>query len=212
MGTMVRNIFIALGTVLLTFMSITPVVSAESALPALVISEVKIRNDSAGFNEFIELYNPSGESTDLSQYYIEYASSPTPTTDMFKRFVIASGLLESAHSLVLAKDNLDPMFIDAIESPFSSLSDDGGTVRILDTSEQVIDSISWTKTQSLAIGNIKYQCTMANTICNANKSQSFTREIVDDQCDFIIDASWSLVEPSPVSSPLLPIPPPVVED
>ncbi len=177
--------------------------------PALIISEVKIRNDTAGFDEFIELYNPGVEPVSLNDYFIGFVNSPAPSADqLFAEFVIGEGLLPAGESFVLAKNELDLNLPKSKKSPFASLSDSGGTLRITDAQDEIIDQFAWTATASLAIAPVQFLCTTSNTTCNANKSQSFTRG-KDDQDNYLLaNPSWQLVAPSPLSVDLLPLPVP----
>src|SRR3989344_7781754 len=128
--------------------------------PPLIITEVKIRNDTAGLDEFIEIYNPSTDPVSLNDYFIGYINTPSPTADQqFTTAVIADGLLPAGQGLILAKHELDINMPNAKKSPFSSLSDSGGTLRITNAADTVIDQFTWTSTLSLAIDPIQYLCT-----------------------------------------------------
>src|SRR5688572_14161342 len=112
--------------------------------PSLIFTEIKIRNDLAGFDEFIEIYNSSSEPVSLGDYFIGYINSPNPTSDqVFATSVVAEGLLVAGESLVLAKNELDPNLPNAKKSPFSSLSDSGGTLRLSDEDGAIIDQFAW---------------------------------------------------------------------
>src|SRR3989344_4335765 len=77
--------------------------------PSLIISEVKVRNDTTGFDEFIELYNPTTEPVALNDYFIGYANTPAPAVDqVFATSVIGDGLLPAGESILLAKNETDP--------------------------------------------------------------------------------------------------------
>lgn len=177
--------------------------------PALIISEVKIRNDTAGFDEFIEFYNPGIDPVSLNDYFIGYVNSPAPSAEqVFAKSVIGEGLLPAGESFVLAKNELDPNLPKSKKSPFASLSDSGGTLRITDAQDEIIDQFAWTATASLAIAPVQFLCTSSNTTCNANKAQSFTRD-KDDQDDYILaNPLWLLATPTPLSVDLMPLPVP----
>src|SRR5689334_21968054 len=100
---------------------------------ALIISEVKVKNDVAGFDEYIELYNSGSEAISLNNYFIGYTNTATPATGQaLNTFVLAQGLLEAGKSIVLAKNESDLHLPYALKSPFSSLSDSAGTLQLTD--------------------------------------------------------------------------------
>lgn len=176
--------------------------------PSLIMSEVKVRNDSTGFDEFIELYNPSSSPVSLNDYFIGYANTANPTTGVsFDRFVIAQGLLEPGQSFVLAKNDTDPHLSLVQKSPFTSLSDSGGTLQLSTSTGAVIDELRWTSTASAATSGVVY---MPGT--TAARSQSITRSKTTETTYSITPANWLLAIPSPTSSSLLPLLPTVIEE
>ena len=180
--------------------------------PPLIITEVKIRNDTAGLDEFIEIYNPSTDPVSLNDYFIGYINTPSPTADQqFTTAVIADGLLPAGQGLILAKHELDINMPNAKKSPFSSLSDSGGTLRITNAADTVIDQFTWTSTLSLAIDPIQYLCTSSTVACNVNKTQSFSRMKDPNDQFVLVSPTWQLDVPSPQSAALLPLPPPPTE-
>lgn len=194
---------------LATTLPLTSVAAVFALTPALIISEVKIRNDTAGFDEFIELYNPGIELVSLNEYFIGYINMSAPAANQqFTEAVIGDGLLPGGQSIVLAKNELDPNLPESRKSPFSSLSDSGGTLRITDNNNTILDRFSWTSTESLAVAPITYLCISSTVACNLTRAQSFTRAR-DLNADYMIDSpSWSLGIPHPESRVLLPLPTP----
>lgn len=177
--------------------------------PALIISELKIRNDTTvgGLDEFIEIFNPGLNVVNLNNYLIGYTNTPSPAVDQqLSTFVIADGMLEPGKSLLLAKNDTDPNLPHAKKLPFSSLSDSGGTLRIIDAQNTIIDQVAWTSTQSLAIAPVQYQCTASNTGCNANKSQSLNRTKDSAGQYLLTNPGWQLAAPSPHSDEILAVP------
>lgn len=171
----------------------------------IIISEVKIKNDTAGYDEYIELYNPTPESVALNTLYIGYLNSATPAVgQIFSRYVIAEGLLEPGNYLLLAKNNTNAHMPLSQISPFSSLSDGSGTIQITDEAGVVLDQVSWTATSPLAVNGVIYA-----PGTTASKSQSLTRSRASDGTYQIAPAVWEQSIPSPASSNLLPFPPEV---
>lgn len=190
--------------VLVAVVGMPQFVQAEA--PSLVFSEVKIRNDTAGFDEYIEITNVSDYSVSLNDYFVAYANSPTATPDQFNKAVIATGLLNANQSIVLAKNEADPNLAHALKSPFASLSDSGGLLRLLDSNNTTIDQLAWTATQSAASAPTLY---LPNT--TATKSQSFQRGKTTDGHYLVNNPTWSLLAPTPHGDTLLPLPIPEPE-
>lgn len=117
-------------------------------------------------------------------------------------------MLSAGESFVLAKNELDPNLPDSKKSPFSSLSDSGGTLRITDSQDNVIDQFSWTSTAGLAIPPVQYLCTTSTVACNANKAQSFLRQQDENDDYVLVDATWQFGEPTPTSFVLSALPAP----
>jgi hypothetical protein len=205
-------------------------VAAENApAPSLIITEVKIRYDTAvpfDYDEFIELYNASEVSVDLAGFYLEYynATNPIPTQQPVQKPLFQS-LLGAGEHLILAKQPLQ--IPDSQQSPFSSLSDSGGRLRLTTSEGDVIDEIAWTNSSLLATSEgtypvIVYQCNSSTVLCSSNRSKSISRS-QDSDGKYVVStsASWSLVVPSPQSSELLeypahdpspnPVPDPIIE-
>ncbi len=174
--------------------------------PALIITEIKVRNDTEGYDEFIELFNPGSEPVSLNNYFIGYINTPNPTiSQAFDRSVIGQGQLEAGQYFLLAKNELDPHLPLAQKSPFSSLSDSGGTVQLSDEAGNVVDEVRWSSTVSVATGTIVY---MPGT--TQGKSQTITRSKTQDLYE-ISPANWQLASPTPESHSLLPLPPELID-
>lgn len=178
-----------------------------SQLPQLIISEVKVKNDTSpgGYNEFIELYNAAETSLNLNQFVIEYYNSPAPSADAtpIKKVVIADNLMLAGQFLVFAA-NADQI-PSALDSPFSSLSDSGGLIRVASTDGTLQDQVAWTSTSSLAIAPVLYLSSSTS-----NKTQSFTRQSDSQGSLVLANSDWKLLTPSPHADELsaVPIPEP----
>lgn len=187
-------------------------VSAES-MPAIIITEVKVRNDTTsdgGLNEFIELYNPGTEPVSLNEYFMNFTSTSPPIFDSKKATVIATGLLPAGKSLVLAKDNLDLNLPNSLKSSFSNLNDAGGTLQITDLTGNVLDQFTWSSTLPV-VAPVQHICILANDVCDISRTQSFGRSKDSDDNYEIANPLWVLGDPTPESTTLLPLPEPSPE-
>jgi hypothetical protein len=204
----------SLATIVFTFsLLVTPSqVMASNALPAsLIFTEVKVRADTSNIqdkDEFIELYNAGLVQLPLQNYVIEYfnVTNPLESQQPIQKFISEKVLAPGGH-IVLAKQ--PTKITNSIPTPYSSLSDSGGRLRLVTIEGDVIDEIAWTNTASLATTSedeppIVYQCNTSNALCNANRTQSIHRQVNDDI--YMLEApSWQLGIASPVSDELLPV-------
>ena len=134
MPLMLRVVNILLASVLLAPLLFGGFVHAEeSGAIVPLFNEVKVRFDSSNpldVDEYIEIVNPFTEAIDLNRYVIEYFNTTNPSASQQPtQKPIADGLLGPGSSVVLAK-NLDQIE-DALQSPFSSLTDTGGRLHPL---------------------------------------------------------------------------------
>lgn len=174
----------------------TWLVSAQGVLPpTLVISELKVRNDAAGYDEFIELYNNTEESLALSDYLLQYQNA----SGVIDQKPVSTSSLLAHSSVVFAKK--PSQIPDSIQSPFTNLTDGGGALRILDLEGNVVDEIGWTSTAGLAtsvgITPVVIACTA--TGCSG---KSIQRSKSEDEAYTALD-TWQLAAPTPQSSELL---------
>lgn len=180
----------------------------EAASPSLIITEIKIKNDTApgGFNEFIELYNADITSLDLNDYTIEYFNNPSPAAadQPIKKVVVADGQLLPTQAIVLAADT--SQIPGSLASPFSSLADSGGLVRLYDLEGNLQDQVSWTSTSSLAISPVVFLSTSTS-----NKPNSFIRSLDEQSSPELTDPQWQLLTPTPHADSLTPVPEPEPE-
>ncbi len=168
----------------------TSTVYAEESIGPLIISELKVRNDTAGYDEFIEIFNASTQPVELSRYRIEYFNTPTGQART-AHSVIDSGILAAGEYFVLAKNT--SQILHAKQSPFSSLLDSGGQIQIVEiTSGLVIDKIAWTSTAGQATSGI-----VLVSVSSSDKSITTTINEHDS-------LQRLLAVPSPQSSVLLP--------
>lgn len=122
----------------------TPVDALDNVETTLVFTEVKFKNDANNYDEYIELYNTSSEPISLAGYSLAYFNSPNPSVEQKPTIQIIGNMsLGSGEFLVLAKQTVQ--IPGSLKSPFNSLVDSGGILRIIDTgSDKIVDEIKWT--------------------------------------------------------------------
>lgn len=209
---MVKLIYSLLAIVFMVSFTFAPVANAATAIPvSLIFTEVKVRADSANLqdtDEFIELFNASLTPLSLSDYVMEYFNTTIPTeTQIPTQKAFSDKILAPGGQLILAKQ--PTKIINSIATPFNSLSDTGGRLRLVTMEGDIIDEVAWTNVQSSATGTgvypaIVHQCNTSNAVCNANRIQSFSRQQTTGL--YVLDhPMWQLGVMSPVSNELLPV-------
>jgi len=184
-------------------------VSAETP-PKLLFTEVKLRFDTTNpldYDEFIELYNASADPVLLSDYGLEYFNVTTPTDSLQPvQKSISTEMLAVGQYLVLAKQPVQ--IINSKQSPFSSLADTGGRLRLVTTEGVIVDEIAWTNASTNATAEgvyptVTYQCNSSTVLCNSNRVQSITRTKDAEGNHVLANPEWQLTTSSPMSSELL---------
>lgn len=140
-------------------------VRARAASPNVVISEVAMGSSVSASDEFVELYNNSADSVDISSWKLEYKSA-TGTSWQSKSEVV-DGETVTGHGFYVFKTS--------DKSLSSGLAQAGGNLRLVDKSGQVIDSLAW--------GNGNAPEVTATDACA--QSQSLTRAYDDSSQKFI---------------------------
>ena len=190
-------------------------VFADVVTPQLIFSELKVRTDTTNLldtDEFIEIYNVTDQPVDLANYNLEYFNATVPAvTQQPVQKPLPEYLLDTNSHLTLAKQPVQ--IAHSTQSPFSSLSDSGGRLRLVTTEGLIVDEIAWTNTQANASGigvypNVMYQCNSSTALCNGNRTQSFSRIQTIDGAYVLENPDWQLSQPSPSSSELLAYPMP----
>lgn len=178
-----------------------------------MFNEIKVRADTNNLldvDEFIEIINPYTQDLDLNAYSLEYFNATNPTAaQQPSQKPIADGVITAGSHLVLAKQPAQIPF--SMQSPFSSLSDTGGRLRLVTAEGDIVDEIAWTNASSLATAAgvapaVMYQCNSSSALCAANRIQSFGRQLAADNTFVLTAPAWLLGQPSPISAELLPVP------
>lgn len=185
-------------------------VSAEEPVANnLIFSELKVRNDVSGYNEFFELHNPNPYPVDLSQYEVAYFNhiDPIPgvSPNSVKPLVTgAADIMPYAH-LVFGKDTDGVM----LPPPFTSLLDATGTLRLIyvsDDGRQVVDEVAWT---NKLIESSMHERPFVLTTCSdqsqncSDTTLSFTRYSASGGLYADFPGMWSALPPSPWQSVVL---------
>lgn len=122
-------------------LAVTSQVADDVILEDLIFSEIKIKNDASGYDEFVELYNNGLEDVDLSLFSIVYYNVSAPDDDQVpsseKSVSVEPLLLEPAAYYILAKQ--PSQIAESVESPFSSLKDSEGTLVLVGPDDLVVD-------------------------------------------------------------------------
>jgi hypothetical protein len=189
--------------------------------PSLIISEIKIRNDTNGYDEFIELFNPGTLPAPLSQYFVEYfnTSNASATSTVHTKAAVGSdGYLEPNKFFVLAKQI--GQITDSQKSPFTNLADGGGTVRVLATDGNILDGVSWVSNSTISTESLGRQAD-ANGLPLAGDAV-WTKQTPTPHSDTILASlPPEILPPAEPTLPLAPIPvaedsptppPPVIEE
>ena len=183
----------AVGIAVFPWPAVALTLEEESELPdTLLFSEVKVKNDADGYNEFIELYNNSGEDLDLSLYSLNYFNNPEPTSVALptKTLQLPGVTLLSDDFLVLARDSLQITGSVALTS-ITSLADAGGLLRLIGPGEetdttQTYDELVWKDSSPPSGGYV--------TPSNVESLQ----RAVDENSELVATApQWLTAEPTP---------------
>ncbi len=178
----------------------TEVLPATPSVIHPLITELKVRNDSTGYDEFIELYNPSDTSIDLSLYALHYYNvlNPGPAVVPSKKTFGTSEieLAPYTHTLFMKK----PTVLGAFTLSSSWLDANGIVQLVYGADEHVVDQIGWTNNiEAATVQNVfppvLLHCTEGSS-CTAS-TQSFTRFQNEAGVYSMEHPQWALHEPSP---------------
>ncbi|MDB5166348.1 MAG: Non specific extracellular endonuclease cleaving [Candidatus Saccharibacteria bacterium] len=221
-----RGINIAIVTALMCMMSGT--VSADSE-GAFVISEVSVGSATNSREEFIELYNGSGDYLDFStgQWQLHIASSGAKDWQSPLRTVTLSGYLHPGYSYLIGSSFSQttdgasllhhfPENADAYNA--SALSASGGHVRLVKTDNgqaSVIDEVEWGNgptagsLDSRTIYRMSSAIKAGRSLQRTQNDESVYIDTDDDAFDFILSDEPTPETTTPDQPP--PIPPAIPE-
>lgn len=177
--------------------------AAHAVSTNIVISEFRTRGPNGGNDEFVELYNLSNNSVDISGWKINGSSSTGATGT---RATIAAGTVLAPGCRFLATNSAASGYSGAVvgDQTYSTGIADSGGVAVLTASNVVIDAVGMSATSAYKEGTV-----LAQTTSNANQSQernaiSQNNQDTDDNAsDFTLNSASS--SPQNLSSACTPI-------
>lgn len=202
------NLFTALIISCSFLFNIQKVQAADSEGASLIFTELKARFNSSASNdydEYIELYNSSSQQIDIAKFVLEYFNvTNPPAAQQPVQKPIGAGLIEPGAYLILARQ---PQQIEnSLQSPYSSLADTGGRLRLVTTEGDVMDEIAWTNSQSfeqLIVDPLTLlQCNTSAVACSNNRVQSYVRQTNEAGAYYLNPSKWLLLQPDPHSDEL----------
>src|SRR5262245_28463287 len=124
--------------------------SVQAAANHVVISEFATRGPTSAFEEFIELYNPTGNTIDMSGWKLQYKSQ-AGGGGWLDRATLPANTSIGAHKFYLIMNNAyasPPVAPDYTSSLWSSSTGaaDIGHMHIIDASSVEVDKVGWGST------------------------------------------------------------------
>ncbi|MFH1524754.1 MAG: lamin tail domain-containing protein [Chloroflexota bacterium] len=157
----------------------------------IVISEFRSRGPNGGYDEFIELYNPTGTTVDIGEWAIKKSSGcGTTISQLGDKIHSGISLQPGQHYLIASNNNSSITDADQTFSP--GIADDGG-VALLNSSGVVVDQAGMCASTQYHEGTPLAKLTV-------NNDQSYERKpggssgSCDDTDDN--DSDFSLLSPS----------------
>lgn len=131
-------------TLLLSIVLTHPTYAAQLGSGVLITEFMAGSGSSAG-SEFVELYNQSDASVDVTGWKIQYQTAANnPVSDSWSTRATLEGSIMARSFLLAASTNYETeQGITADASWSSTLPYDGGKIRIITDSDQLVDSVSY---------------------------------------------------------------------
>ncbi|MEI7917773.1 MAG: lamin tail domain-containing protein [Candidatus Saccharibacteria bacterium] len=151
--------------------------------PNIVISQVQLGNAASASNEFIQIYNNSSDSVEITNWCLYYASaSSTQNGSKLTCFTVENDSLHiylPGHGSLFAISNQYAISVPSLGSDFkfsATLSGTAGHVRLVDNLGAEVDKVGWGATAASAEGNspVALPTTgkiMSRKIVNTNQRQ-----------------------------------------
>ncbi|WP_428362429.1 lamin tail domain-containing protein, partial [Leptodesmis sp.] len=173
--------------------------AVQAAAPAqsvshLVISEFRFRGPLGGNDEFIEIYNPTGNVVDISQWQIKRSNNSGAQSLVVT--IPPSTLLHSGQHYLIANTNSSGGYSENVTPDLTytvGIADTGG-IALIDNNGNIVDQAGMTSCSGC------YFETTPLTSVSVNSNQSYERKLggVNDSCQDSDDnsADFVLISPS----------------
>lgn len=155
-------------------------VQAESNLPTLLITEVQTQSISSKTEEYIEIYNPSQESVNVSQLQVQYLTASGNITLLSLNPSLENTALQAHGYLLLSQDGYD---LGSDATFYSGLSDLGGHIQLVLDGE-VTDTVGW-GTATLSETAPALVATKGSSISRITDEVGIYQDTNNNQNDFI---------------------------
>ncbi|MBP9812964.1 lamin tail domain-containing protein [Candidatus Saccharibacteria bacterium] len=190
-------IFLFLTAIAISFSSFH-VAKAASLDRHIVINQIQTNGLASGtpLEEFIEIYNPTTENIDLSNWELRYVTSTGNllTAKVFYKFTAGKILYPGGH-VVLATEaypSINANILRYSTSSFSGLSFDGATVDLIDSTGELVDRVGWGDKQTILCET--------SPAAAPPKASSITRKISDG---LVIDTDNNFADFEVTTTPTL---------
>lgn len=144
----------------------------------VIISELSSGDTKSASNEFVELYNDSAQSVDLSGLKLEYKSA-TGSTWYVKATIPAGTHLASYRYLIIKSYDGGDVTMQ------SGLAQSAGNIRLLDPAGGVVDQMAWGQADS-ALGSPTSVAKSDQTIARRLGGDGSYQNSLDNSVDFAI--------------------------
>jgi hypothetical protein len=125
------------------------------AATSIVISEFRTRGPGGANDEFVELYNPTGASIDISNWEIWGSNGNNPPSTS-SRLVILSGtiLFSGQHYLIANSNGYNNPSVPANQTYGSGITDNGGIALTMPSGTPIVDQVGMSNNSAYKEGAI----------------------------------------------------------
>lgn len=115
---------------------IAPVAVRANDAPRVLITEISPGSKDSATDEFVEIYNPSSVTIDLSADKIQYKSASGKTWTTKAKIVDGTELAPGQYMVLSSKDNYTAHLQ-------SGMAQAAGNIRLVDAADAVLDQVGW---------------------------------------------------------------------